>query len=130
MGGILPGLMMAALLSATVIIQVLMKPEIAPRITQRVSFAERVSTSAQAIPTILIAVMIIVSLYVGLATPSDTGPFGAPAALLVAFVMFRFRGGGIHQALPKTAPTQGMLLPSTAASLFTSRDPPRLAAPA
>lgn len=129
MGGILPGLMMAALLSATVIIQVLMKPEIAPRITQRVSFAERVSTSAQAIPTILIAVMIIVSLYVGIATPSETGAFGAAAAVLVALVMGRLRGGVMQKALQKTVRTTGMFMLLLVGGLFSSFVLTRLGVP-
>ena len=129
MGGILPGLMMAALLSATVIIQVLMNPEIAPRITQRVSFAERVSTSAQAIPTILIAVMIIVSLYVGIATPSETGAFGAAAAVLVALVMGRLRGGVMQKALQKTVRTTGMFMLLLVGGLFSSFVLTRLGVP-
>ncbi|WP_370284941.1 TRAP transporter large permease [Pseudooceanicola nanhaiensis] len=129
LGGILPGLMMAALLSATVIIQVTMNKSIAPSITHRVSFTERMKTSAEALPTVLIAVMIIGSLYAGIASPSETGAFGAAAAVLVAFALGRLKGGVLPLALQKTVRTTGMFMLLLIGGLFSSFVLTRLGVP-
>ncbi|MAY88282.1 MAG: C4-dicarboxylate ABC transporter permease [Pseudooceanicola sp.] len=129
LGGILPGLMMAALLSATVIIQVMMRPDIAPAITHRVSFSERMSTSAEALPTVIIALLIIGSLYAGIASPSETGAFGAAAAVLVALVLGKLKGGVLPKALRKTVRTTGMFMLLLVGGLFSSFVLTRLGVP-
>lgn len=129
LAGILPGLMMAALLSGTVILQVLMNPSIAPAITHRVSFTERVKTSAEAFPTVLIAVMIIGALYAGIASPSETGAFGAAAAVLVALALGKLKGGVLPKALQKTVRTTGMFMLLLVGGLFSSFVLTRLGVP-
>ena len=129
LAGILPGLMMAALLSGTVILQVLMNPSITPAITHRVSFTERVKTSAEAFPTVLIAVMIIGALYAGIASPSETGAFGAAAAVLVALALGKLKGGVLPKALQKTVRTTGMFMLLLVGGLFSSFVLTRLGVP-
>lgn len=129
LAGILPGLMMALLLSASVVLQVLLNPAKAPPITSRVSFRERVSASAEALPTILIALIIIVSLYAGIASPSETGAFGAAAAVLVAVVMGRLKFGAMRVALEKTVRTTGMFMLLLVGGLFSSFVLTRLGVP-
>jgi len=129
LAGILPGLMMAALLSGTVILQVLLNPSIAPAITHRVSFTERVKTSAEAFPTVLIAVMIIGALYAGIASPSETGAFGAAAAVLVALALGKLKGGVLPKALQKTVRTTGMFMLLLVGGLFSSFVLTRLGVP-
>ena len=109
LAGILPGLMMAVLLSLSVILQVKMDGSKAPPITRRVSFSERVNTSLEVIPTVLIALMVIVSLYTGIASPSETGAFGAAAAVLVALLLGRLSFGKFRHALEKRCGRRGCL---------------------
>ncbi|AJE48452.1 TRAP transporter large permease [Celeribacter indicus] len=129
LAGILPGLMMATLLSATVILQVVMNRSMAPPIVRRVSFSERMRTSAEALPTVLIALMVIGALYAGIASPSETGAFGAAAAVLVALAMGRLRGGVLSQALQKTVRTTGMFMLLLIGGLFSSFVLTRLGVP-
>ncbi|SDO77033.1 C4-dicarboxylate transporter, DctM subunit [Lutimaribacter pacificus] len=129
LAGILPGLMMAALLSGTVVLQVLRNREIAPPITRHVSLSERMKTSAEALPTVLIALMVIGALYAGIASPSETGAFGAAGAVLVALVMGRLGGGVLRLALEKTVRTTGMFMLLLVGGLFSSFVLTRLGVP-
>ncbi len=129
LAGILPGLMMAALLSTTVILQVVMNRSIAPPIINRVGFSERMRTSAEALPTVLIALMVIGALYAGIASPSETGAFGAAAAILVALVMGRLGRGVLSEALQKTVRTTGMFMLLLIGGLFSSFVLTRLGVP-
>ncbi|SHK39167.1 TRAP transporter, DctM subunit, partial [Lutimaribacter pacificus] len=129
LAGILPGLMMATLLSASVILQVVMNPAKAPPLTGRVSFTERMSASAEALPTVLIALMIIGTLYAGVASPSETGAFGAVAAVIVAVAMGRLKFRSLRTALEKTVRTTGMFMLLLVGGLFSSFILTRLGVP-
>ena len=129
LAGILPGLMMATLLSASVILQVVMNPAKAPPLTGRVSFSERMSASAEALPTVLIALMIIGTLYAGVASPSETGAFGAVAAVIVAVAMGRLKFRSLRTALEKTVRTTGMFMLLLVGGLFSSFVLTRLGVP-
>lgn len=129
LAGILPGIMMALLMSGSVILQVVMKPSTAPPITGRVTFRERMSASAAALPTVLIALMIVATLYAGIASPSETGAFGAAAAVIVALAMGRLMNGRLRIALEKTVRTTGMFMLLLIGGLFSSFVLTRLGVP-
>ncbi|MZR12194.1 TRAP transporter large permease subunit [Maritimibacter sp. DP07] len=129
LAGILPGLMMAALLSTTVILRVTFDKSLAPPITRRVSFAERMASSVEALPVVLIALLIIIALYAGIASPSETGALGAAAAIIVALLLGKLSVGVLKQALEKTVRTTGMFMLLLVGGLFSSFILTRLGVP-
>jgi len=118
--GILPGLMMATLLTLTVFIQVTLRPEIAPRITTSVPMRERLMVTGEAAPIVVIALMVIVSIYGGFATPTEAGGVGAAAAILVAVAMRKLRFSLFHTALDRTVRTTGMFMLLLIGGVFSS----------
>ncbi|NMG41923.1 TRAP transporter large permease subunit [Chelativorans sp. ZYF759] len=127
--GILPGLMMALLLCATIVIQVLIKPEIAPRVLQRPSFKERMGSLGQASPIVLIAIAVIASIYTGVATPTEAGAVGAAAAIVTAVAMRRLSMSRFFAALDGTVRTTAMFMLLLIGGLFSSFVLTRLGVP-
>jgi C4-dicarboxylate transporter DctM subunit len=129
MAGILPGLMMAVLLSLTVFIQVTLRPQDAPKITTAVPMRERLMVTGEAAPIVIIAVMVIVSIYGGFATPTEAGGVGAAAAILVALAMRKLRLAAFHTALDRTVRTTGMFMLLLIGGIFSSFVLTRLGVP-
>lgn len=118
--GILPGIMMAILLSLLVVVQVLLKPEIAPRIPERPSVKERMNALGSASPILVIALAVIVSIYTGIATPTEAGAVGAAAATLTAAAMRRLGWRRFAAALDGTVRTTAMFMLLLIGGLFSS----------
>jgi C4-dicarboxylate transporter DctM subunit len=129
LAGILPGLMMALLLGLTVILKVLVRPSDAPPINAQVSGSERIRSSLEAAPALLIALAIIASLYGGLATPSEAGALGAAAAILVALAMGRLQLKLFHASLDRTVRTTAMFMLLLIGGMFSSFVLARLGVP-
>jgi C4-dicarboxylate transporter, DctM subunit len=127
--GILPGIMMALLLSALIIIQVWLKPELAPHIKQRPPLKERLRSSGEAGPVVLIALAVIISLYTGLATPTEAGAVGAAAAIVTALAMRKLSFGTFAKALDGTVRTTAMFMLLLIGGLFSSFALTRLQVP-
>ncbi|MGK9055316.1 TRAP transporter large permease [Neorhizobium petrolearium] len=129
MAGILPGLMMALLLALTVVIQVTLRPQDAPRITTVVPMRERLLATGEAAPIVIIALMVIVSIYGGFATPTEAGGVGAAAAIAVAIAMRKLRFAAFHMALDRTVRTTGMFMLLLIGGIFSSFVLTRLGVP-
>lgn len=119
LAGILPGLMIMVLLSLTVIIQVKIKPEMAPRITKTVPTSEKIKHLREAGPVIVIALVIIISIYTGFATPTEAGAVGTAAALLLTLVLGRLRFAILRTALDRTVRTTAMFVLLLIGGLFS-----------
>jgi len=127
--GILPGLMMAFLLSALVVIQVLVKPELAPRIHRRAPMKERMGALGEAAPVVLIALAVIGSIYGGFATPTEAGAVGAAAAILTGLAMRKLQFKSFFAALDGTVKTTAMFMLLLIGGLFSSFVLTRLGVP-
>lgn len=125
--GILPGIMMASL-CALIVIRVMLKPEIAPRVTRRVPLVEKMRASSEAAPVVLIALAVIVSIYFGFATPTEAGAVGA-AAIVTALVMRKLRISLLARALDNTVRTTAMFMHLLIGGLFSSFGLTRLGVP-
>lgn len=127
--GILPGIMMALLLCTLIVIQVMLKPEIAPRVTRQVPIVEKMRASGEAAPVIVIALAVIVSIYFGFATPTEAGAVGAAAAVVTAFAMRKLRFSLLARALDNTVRTTAMFMLLLIGGLFSSFALTRLGVP-
>src|SRR5690606_38268925 len=127
--GILPGILIAALLSVLVVLQVVWNPALAPRIQQAVPLKERLGSLAQAGPVALIAICVIGAIYAGIATPTQAGAVGAAAAIVVALAGRRLSGSVFAAALDSTVRTTAMFLLLLIGGLFSSFALTRLGVP-
>ncbi|MCB1388507.1 MAG: TRAP transporter large permease subunit, partial [Rhodobacteraceae bacterium] len=129
LAGILPGLMLALLLSLTVVVQVMLRPEDAPKITESVPARERLMATGEAAPIVIISLMVIGSIYAGIATPTEAGAVGAAAAILVSALMRKLKVIALRQALDRTVRTTGMFMLLLIGGIFSSFVLTRLGVP-
>lgn len=129
LAGILPGIMMTILLSGLIVIQVWLRPDYAPRVRQQPSLRERLHSSTEAGPVVVIALAVIVALYTGIATPTEAGAVGAAAAILAALAMRKLGFGVFARALDSTVRTTAMFMLLLIGGLFSSFALTRLGVP-
>ncbi len=84
-GGIVPGLTIAVMLSALIIVKVWLKPELAAS-TSEVSYTwrERLSSLTKIWHALLLILLVLGSIYIGIATPTEASAVGAAGAFLIA----------------------------------------------
>jgi len=85
--GVFPGLLIAALYSGYILVRCAMKPSLSPAAAESYTWIDRVRAVGNLIPVIILMVIVLGSIYSGLATPSEAAAVGATAALLLALVM-------------------------------------------
>lgn len=88
-GGIIPGIVLALALSLYIYLRVLANPHEAPPDHTKYTWAERFSSLANIWHSILLVLIVLGSIYSGMATPSEAAGIGAMGALFIAGVIFR-----------------------------------------
>jgi C4-dicarboxylate transporter, DctM subunit len=85
--GVVPGLMIAALYSTYIIIRALANPAVAPSDGRRFGPRDYLSGLLDLFPVLLLVVLVLGSIYTGVATPSEAAAVGVAAALVIALVL-------------------------------------------
>ncbi len=120
MAGIVPGLLLATLLSLTIVAMVIRNPTWAPPVTEVPAPIEKWKALAAVMPVLLLAALVIGSIYSGAATPTEAGAVGAAGALAIAFGMRRLTFAVLTHSLQKTIRTTAMFLLLLTGGLFSS----------
>ncbi len=79
--GVLPGLMLVLLFMGYVAIWSLFHPQEVPAYTERLSFREKIWRSRLLIPTVILIILVLGSIYGGYATPTEAACIGVLGAL-------------------------------------------------
>lgn len=106
--GILPGFLLAALLSIAVLIWAKMRPEYAPR-GERFSWREKMRTMKDLCPAIVLALGVLGSLWGGICTPTEAGAVGVIGAVLIGICKKTLRIKSIIHHISVTVKTTGMI---------------------
>jgi C4-dicarboxylate transporter DctM subunit len=85
--GVFPGLVVAGLYSAYIVIRCMARPELAPSTGENLTFAQRMAAVGNLLPVIALMVLVLGSIYSGLATPSEAAAVGATAAIVLTLLM-------------------------------------------
>tara|TARA_Y100001001_G_scaffold164266_1_gene195789 strand:+ start:1422 stop:2714 length:1293 start_codon:yes stop_codon:yes gene_type:complete len=110
-GGIVPGVVLALALSLYIFIRVSLKPEEAPSVEQRFSWRERFASLAHIWHAALLVLVVLGSIYSGLATPSEAAGIGAFGAFVIAALIFRcLTLASFGRILASTARVSGAIL--------------------
>ena len=117
--GILPGILLACLLSATVAIVVMRQPALAPSLGT-FTWKERISSLDRVWPTAVLSLAVLGTIYTGIATPTESAAVGALAALLLALGMRRLNRASTVQVFLGTIKTSSMLMLIIVGGIFAS----------
>ncbi len=83
-GGVLPGIMLAALFMGYIIVWALLNPGRIPKPTEQYSFRQKVWASRHLLPTVGLIIAVLGSIYTGIATATEAAGLGVVGALIVA----------------------------------------------
>jgi tripartite ATP-independent transporter DctM subunit len=84
MAGVLPGLLTAVVYAGMIITRALINPALAPKSTETYSRREALVAIRRAWALPLLVIVVIGSIYGGVATPTEAGAFGAFSAFMLA----------------------------------------------
>lgn len=109
MAGLLPGVLMAIILSLVIYAYAIRNPSKAPTFHTVFTFKEKQLATLRAWPMLLLAAIIIGGIYSGVFTPTEASAIGAFVALLISLGQRRISWTNFTHALSDTAYTTAML---------------------
>ena len=125
MGALIPGLILAGLYALYALVVALLKPEVAPALPRSVRNIEGVMLLKRValvmLPPLFLILVVLGSIFAGIATPTEAGALGAVGAMLLAAVNRRLKWKVLLDTMDRTTRLTAMvmflLIGSTAFSL-------------
>jgi C4-dicarboxylate transporter DctM subunit len=121
MAGILPGLLLAGIYSSYIIYRGIRNPEIAPQTQESYSWKERMVGLKDLAPTLLLILMVLGSIYGGVATPTEAAALGVLGATVFAFFNRRMNFTIMFECLVGAVKTNAMIMLIVVGAGFLSR---------
>ncbi|MDQ7784403.1 MAG: TRAP transporter large permease subunit [Desulfomonilaceae bacterium] len=103
MAGIVPGVVLGLLMSLLVVAIVLLKPSSAPRHSEDVTWGDRLRLLVKVGPTFGLAFLVLASIYMGFATPTEAAAAGAIGAFILFLCSGRFELKTLSGCLVRSA---------------------------
>ncbi|NYT79384.1 TRAP transporter large permease [Alcaligenaceae bacterium] len=107
--GIIPGTITAAMYCIGIISWSRVSPHSMPPSTNMYSWKERFSTLRNLWPFLILAVIVVGSMYAGLATPTEAAAFGAFGAFVIPLLMGRMSKDAFQTSILKTIESTTMI---------------------
>ena len=117
LAGFLPGFLLAALFMATVVVMCLLRPGWGGE-PVRTTWAERFAALPALIPPISIFLVVVGSIYAGIATPTEAASLGVVAALILAAANRKLTWQMMRLAVEGTMRTTSMIMLIILAAVF------------
>jgi tripartite ATP-independent transporter DctM subunit len=106
--GVIPGIILAILLTICILVWVAINPSHAPE-TSRVPWPERWRSLWHIWPSLMLILIVLLLLYTGVATPTEVGAVGAFMSALIGVATKRLNWRGALHALRDTIRTSTMI---------------------
>lgn len=108
-GGIIPGVLMTFLACLYIGILVKLKPSIAPRDDTQFSWSERIKSLWKVWSLLLIVVLLLGTIYSGIATPTEASAIACLAVFVIAYARRTMNWEILRKALMQTVRTTTMI---------------------
>jgi tripartite ATP-independent transporter DctM subunit len=119
MAGVIPGIILAIMLSTYAVIACLRNPELAPH-PAKVRWTDRIVSLRKVWPVVVLMLGILGGIYLGVITATEAGGIGVLIVLLIAVAFYRFRLANLVRAIKEAATLTGMVgLMIIAATIFS-----------
>jgi tripartite ATP-independent transporter DctM subunit len=103
-----------------IILRCSLNPTLAPRLEHRPGWGERMSVLLPVWPVPVLVIAVLVSIYAGIATPTEAGAFGAFAVFLMALARRSLSWGNFAESLREAlVSTSGIFFIAISAIMFT-----------
>ena len=117
--GVIPGILLAFMLAAVAILLFSRNPALG-RPVGGVSWTERFRSLKNIWPIVLVMLLILGSIYLGVATPTEAGGVGCTVVLIIAVTSFGLRLKGLYRAMIEAALINAMIMVILVAASFFS----------
>jgi C4-dicarboxylate transporter, DctM subunit len=107
--GVFPGLMIAFLYGSYIIIRALIDPSVAPKREETYSARDMAVAFSKLLPVIVLIVIILGSIYSGLATPSEAAAIGLAATLIITLVLRQLNWEVFYTSLNSAVKVSAMI---------------------
>ena len=118
--GIIPGIIMAVMFAAYIIVRCIITPSMGPR-GPKFSAADKWRSLFKLLPVILIFVCVLGGIYGGIVTPTEASAVGCVSVALIALFMGRLTLTRLKTALNQAAAITGILFFVVIGGIFMSR---------
>ncbi len=119
--GIFPGLLLSGIYSAYIIYRGIRNPDIAPRMQESYSWGDRVRGLKDLLPTLLLILMVLGSIYAGVATPTEAAALGVLGATVFALINRQMNIRIMLECLKGAVKTNAMIMIIVVGAGFLSR---------
>jgi len=119
--GVLPGILLASVYMLYIIYRGIRNPEIAPKTQETYSWKERFVALRDLGPVIILILMVLGSIYAGIATPTEAAALGVLGAALFAFLNRRLDLKGLFSCLQAAVKTTSMICLIVMGASYLSR---------
>lgn len=109
LGGAVVGIMTAISYIGVILVWTMLRPDAAPRTTERFTIRERLVTMKLVIPALVLALVVFGGLFSGLFTPTEAGAAGSGMAMLIALALRTFTWDGFRRSLIEAFMTSAAL---------------------
>jgi len=109
-GGIIPGVVIALMLMIYIWLLSKFRPHVAPRSTERVTWSMRFAALARIWPVVVLILLVLGSIYLGIATPTEAAAVGCMGALGLGLQRKSLNWETLKRILRATMLTSGMIL--------------------
>ncbi|MGD8881757.1 MAG: TRAP transporter large permease subunit [Desulfobacterales bacterium] len=121
MAGIFPGLLLSGIYSSYIIYRGIRNPAIAPRTQESYSWKERLVGLKDLAPTLILILMVLGSIYGGIATPTEAAALGVLGAAVFAFLNRQMNLKILFNCLVGAVKTNAMIMIIVVGAGFLSR---------
>ena len=118
--GILPGMLLISLFMGCIMLHAWTSPSSIPPADPKTTFAEKMHASRRLFPIIALVVMVMGSIYAGLATATEAAGVGVLGALILAAATGTLTCKGFKDSLMQATATSSMLAFIIAGAAFTT----------
>lgn len=109
LAGFIPGIVLSGLFIGYIVVRVMLNPRLAPS-HGKSTWGERWLVTRHLLPVIVIILLVLGSIYLGVATPSEAAALGALGTIIVAILYRELHLKNLVGVAIRTAETTGMLL--------------------
>ncbi len=118
--GIIPGIILSIIFSAYIAVLCWLRPALAPRGSERVSWADRMYSLFEAAPIVGLIFIVLGTMYLGVVTPTEAAALGASASIALAIGYRRLTWKTLAASFQDTVgPTSMVMLIIIFASIFS-----------
>ena len=118
--GIIPGIFLAFLFMAYVIVWSLLNKKLMPPVLETFSFKEKIINSAELLPIIILITSVIGSIYTGIATATEAAALGVMGALILSYFQKSLNINNFKLSLLGATKTSCMIIFILAGTTFLS----------